>query len=77
VADGIDATEHGPQPAGLDAAGDRTATKAGREQLLATDHAVLPVGDLGNRAVALLGAFDTHVVYKAPDAADSPPPGGQ
>ena len=76
MAGGIDPTEHRPQPAGLDAAGDRTAAHAGAQQLLTADDAVLTIGEIADHPVAVCGAFDTHLVYKAPATLDSPPGAG-
>jgi hypothetical protein len=34
---------------------------------------VLPIGEIADHSVTVCGAFDTHVVYKAPATPDSPP----
>jgi hypothetical protein len=77
VPDGIHAAEDRTQPARIDGAGDRAAANAGGQQLVATDHTVLTIGEGTDPVIAMIGAFVTHVMYKAPGNAISPPRCGE
>jgi hypothetical protein len=73
VAGGVDAAEHGAQPARIDAATDGRGAQPGREQLRAADHTVLTIRERPDHLVAMRGAFVSHTEHKAPRNANSPP----
>jgi hypothetical protein len=73
VPDGVDAAEHRAQTACIEGTNDRAPADAGGEQLLPAHDSVLAIRKPTDHLIAVIGAFDTHMVQKAPSDANSPP----